>query len=315
MDVDVERTTKLYKARALRNILDRPSSRGQLEKIPFGCTDLLQGGSECGSPVSSRPRTSPQLSLSKKVEEERRITSQAVKTLTLVRDPSQTLRQLALARATVSSGHGRKAKIGCKCGSQTCITCWMARREAINEEPSKPPRTGNVTIRSLRASDSKLIRQVAEWECKAFGGRSVEEREQQFLKTFRKIEAGRRDNSAWGMIETFVALDDDDGTALGSVSLVSNDMAWWKEELQRGLEDARPWLSSLFVSFDARQLGIGGKLVDHVTAEAAKRGYAKLFLYFLPEDKKLNAWYEKKGFSTWGWKGSFHIMQRVLPQP
>merc|ERR1712187_848442 len=119
--------------------------------------------------------------------------------------------------------------------------------------------------------------------------------------------SGRVDNSAWGYLESLVIMDTERGEPLGAASLVTNDMAW--RNSNHGLT---PWMSSVFVQKKARRKGLGSRLVDEVAREAARRGFTQLFLYVCPEQEKLNKWYERRGFETWGEKrrGGFRVMRR-----
>lgn len=182
---------------------------------------------------------------------------------------------------------------------------------AISPIPATVLKSGKVVIVPLCNADWKVVFQVATWEAEAFGVRSASDRECQYRKAFKALEQGRRDESAWGILASFVALDDQ-GSPLGSVSLVSDDMAWMKGwQAEHGV---KPWLASLYVKYQARGQGVGTKLVEHVARETTQRGFSELYLYCCPDNKKLNHWYERRGFSTWGGKlqGGFRVMHRSL---
>lgn len=145
----------------------------------------------------------------------------------------------------------------------------------------------------LRDTTWAVVQRVSAWEANAFGGRTVDQREKQYWSAFSALNAGRDDPSAWGILESFVAMDLQSGDCYGSVSLVSNDLAWWKSDL-----GFRPWISSLYVPGNARRQGLGSRLLEHAIAEAARRGFPHLFLYCCPDRAQLNKWYESRGFQS-----------------
>ncbi len=69
-------------------------------------------------------------------------------------------------------------------------------------------------------------------------------------------------------IVSFIALEDE--KPLGTVSIFENDL--------EARKDLTPWLASLYVSNDARSLGLGKKLIDKVKGECKKNGFEKLYL-------------------------------------
>lgn len=90
-----------------------------------------------------------------------------------------------------------------------------------------------------------------------------------------------------GCPTTLVALDTA-GAALGSVSLLLEDAP--------ALRDYSPWLASLYVRADVRQLGIGAALVQALCAHAAGLGIETLYL-FTPADGR---WYQRLGWRHLG---------------
>lgn len=68
---------------------------------------------------------------------------------------------------------------------------------------------------------------------------------------------------------TYLALDG--GAALGSASLVEDDMSTHRE--------LSPWLASVYVAPAARGRGVASALVWRVVAQAAAMGVARLYLY------------------------------------
>jgi len=176
---------------------------------------------------------------------------------------------------------------------------------------------GEFMVVPLRKTDWTVVKQVAAWEADAFGGRQVDEREQQYRRAFEALDSGRTDPSAWGILEAFVALDVVSGKALGSVSLVSHDMAWFKSNgVVDGvsLQTLTPWLASLYVNPSARRQGLGKHMVECVVAEASRRGFTQVFLFCCPDMVKLNLWYGTRGFENWGEKlqGGFRVMHRSI---
>lgn len=69
---------------------------------------------------------------------------------------------------------------------------------------------------------------------------------------------------------TYVALEED-GTLLGSVTLVEHDMTTHL--------DLTPWLAGVFVRPERRNRGVGSALVRHAVQMTAKMGVARLYLY------------------------------------
>ena len=87
------------------------------------------------------------------------------------------------------------------------------------------------------------------------------------------------------LIEVYAATDSHDNL-LGVATLVDDD------ELPDAPEPG-PWLAAVFVTSDARKLGVGYALVEHVANRARKLGYPKIYLY--TEHREL--WYASKGWT------------------
>ena len=87
------------------------------------------------------------------------------------------------------------------------------------------------------------------------------------------------------LVEVFAALNQTD-ELLGLATLVDDD------ELP-GATEPGPWLAAVFVVPEARKLGVGSALVDHVVSRSRELGYAEIFLYTEYQDQ----WYQKKGWS------------------
>ena len=86
-------------------------------------------------------------------------------------------------------------------------------------------------------------------------------------------------------VEVFAALNQAN-ELLGLATLVDDD------ELP-GATEPGPWLAAVFVVPEARKIGVGSALVDHVVSRSRELGYAELFLYTEYQDQ----WYQKKGWS------------------
>ena len=87
------------------------------------------------------------------------------------------------------------------------------------------------------------------------------------------------------LLEVFAAIDSQDDL-LGVATLVDDD------ELPDAPEPG-PWLAAVFVTPEARKLGVGSALVEHVVNRARELGYPKIYLY--TEHQEL--WYASKGWS------------------
>ena len=87
------------------------------------------------------------------------------------------------------------------------------------------------------------------------------------------------------LLEVFAAVTDKD-QLLGVSTLVHDD------ELPDAPEPG-PWLAAVFVTPDARKLGVGSALVQHVVNRARELGFAKIYLY--TEHQEL--WYASKGWA------------------
>ena len=86
-------------------------------------------------------------------------------------------------------------------------------------------------------------------------------------------------------VEVFAAINQAD-ELLGLATLVDDD----------GLPDATepgPWLAAVFVDPEARKLGVGSALIDHVVNRSRELGYSEIFLYTDYQQQ----WYEKRGWT------------------
>jgi len=86
-------------------------------------------------------------------------------------------------------------------------------------------------------------------------------------------------------VEVFAALNFAD-ELLGLATLVDDD------ELP-GATEPGPWLAAVFVVPDARKLGVGSALIDHVVNRSRELGYSEIFLYTDNQQQ----WYEKRGWT------------------
>ncbi len=106
--------------------------------------------------------------------------------------------------------------------------------------------------------NEKYYPQIAQWIFEAFikrkspdfGSKGVEER----LRSGNTI--------------SFIAINNEKN--LGTVSIFENDL--------EGRKDLTPWLASLYVSEDARGLGIAKELINKVKEEAKNSGFDRLYL-------------------------------------
>jgi len=122
--------------------------------------------------------------------------------------------------------------------------------------------------------------QAAELSCEAWKHDFPEDTTQTYLDMF--TATGTYANR---FVEVFAALNQAD-ELLGLATLVDDD------ELP-GATEPGPWLAAVFVVPEARKLGVGSALVDHVVSRSRELGYAEMFLYTEHQDQ----WYQKKGWS------------------
>ena len=86
-------------------------------------------------------------------------------------------------------------------------------------------------------------------------------------------------------VEVFAAINQAE-ELLGLATLVDDD------ELPGAIEPG-PWLAAVFVVPEARKLGVGSALIDHVVSRSRELGYSEMFLY--TEDQQ--EWYQKRGWT------------------
>jgi len=85
-------------------------------------------------------------------------------------------------------------------------------------------------------------------------------------------------------VEVFAAINQAD-ELLGLATLVDDDGL-------PGAIEPGPWLAAVFVVPEARKLGVGSALIDHVVSRSRELGYSEMFLYTDHQQK----WYEKRGW-------------------
>ena len=86
-------------------------------------------------------------------------------------------------------------------------------------------------------------------------------------------------------VEVFAAINQAE-ELLGLATLVDDD------ELPGAIEP-EPWLAAVFVVPEARKLGVGSALINHVVNRSRELGYSEIFLYTDHQQK----WYEKRGWT------------------
>jgi uncharacterized protein (DUF952 family)/GNAT superfamily N-acetyltransferase len=86
-------------------------------------------------------------------------------------------------------------------------------------------------------------------------------------------------------VEVFAAINQAD-ELLGLATLVDDDGL-------PGATEPGPWLAAVFVVPEARELGVGSALIDHVVSRSRELGYSEIFLYTDHQQK----WYEKRGWT------------------
>ena len=86
-------------------------------------------------------------------------------------------------------------------------------------------------------------------------------------------------------VEVFAAINQAD-ELLGLATLVDDDGL-------PGATEPGPWLAAVFVVPEARKLGVGSALIDHVVNRSRELGYSEIFLYTDHQQK----WYEKRGWT------------------
>ena len=86
-------------------------------------------------------------------------------------------------------------------------------------------------------------------------------------------------------VEVFAAINQAD-ELLGLATLVDDDGL-------PGATEPGPWLAAVFVVLEARKLGVGSALIDHVVDRSRELGYSEIFLYTDHQQQ----WYEKRGWT------------------
>ena len=86
-------------------------------------------------------------------------------------------------------------------------------------------------------------------------------------------------------VEVFAAINQAN-ELLGLATLVDDDGL-------PGATEPGPWLAAVFVIPEARKLGVGSALVDHVVIRSRELGYSEIFLYTDHQQE----WYQKRGWT------------------
>ena len=86
-------------------------------------------------------------------------------------------------------------------------------------------------------------------------------------------------------VEVFAAVNQAE-ELLGLATLVDDDGL-------PGATEPGPWLAAVFVIPEARKLGVGSALVDHVVIRSRDLGYSEIFLYTDHQQE----WYQKRGWT------------------
>ena len=107
---------------------------------------------------------------------------------------------------------------------------------------------------------------VASWSHRAWSIDFPGDTEQTYLELYAQSS---NDASALPYVCIAVA---DDGTAIGTATLVADD------EL-RGFAELSPWLAAVWVEPEHRGAGVGNAMVSHIENVATRLGYKGLHLY------------------------------------
>jgi GNAT superfamily N-acetyltransferase len=86
-------------------------------------------------------------------------------------------------------------------------------------------------------------------------------------------------------VEVFAAINEAE-ELLGLATLVDDDGL-------PGATEPGPWLAAVFVIPEARKLGVGTALVNHVVGRSRELGYHEMFLYTDHQQR----WYENSGWT------------------
>ena len=126
--------------------------------------------------------------------------------------------------------------------------------------------------------DVEVRRTTASWALEHWRGDFPEDTIDWYLDVYREAEA------MTGVPVAMVAHLDD--RLVGSGLLVADD----------GLEGAPepgPWLAAVFVTIDARGIGVGGALVEALTKRGHDLGHDTIYLY----TESGHGWYESLGWT------------------
>ena len=119
---------------------------------------------------------------------------------------------------------------------------------------------------------------VARWSVDEWTGDFPDDTEGTYLSLYAEA---MRDPDVLPVV--LVAVDE--GELLGTAALVADD------ELPDATEPG-PWLAAAYVTPDARQMGVGTRLVTAIEEEARRLGFIELFLY----THARHEWYQRRGW-------------------
>lgn len=166
----------------------------------------------------------------------------------------------------------------------------------LSERPSLPAWVGiaivavAILIESIASDDVRIVplaerrdlwNDAARWSVDAWRHEFPDDTLQTYLDQY---EMATRPSGR--LIEVYAAVDRHD-SLMGLATLVDDD------DLP-GATEPGPWLAAVFVRADARQSGIGSRLVDNVTRRARSLGHQTLFLY----TEHSVDWYARKGWTV-----------------
>jgi len=125
-----------------------------------------------------------------------------------------------------------------------------------------------------------LWQQAAQWSFDAWQHEFPSDTVQTYLDQYA-LAATKSER----LIEIYAAISDQE-QLLGVATLIDDD------ELPDAPEPG-PWLAAVFVTPDARKLGVGSALVECVVSRTRELGYPKIYLYTEHQEN----WYVSKGWT------------------
>ena len=134
---------------------------------------------------------------------------------------------------------------------------------------------------NIKLIEEKYIKEISdycfnEWkhECLKINIKNSDEYEIDLRENYLKD-----DNIPLCLIATY------NNILIGSVELVLNDL--------ENYDKYNPWIASLYIKFEYRNLGIGSKLISEIKNKSKKNNIEKLYLWCKNNNKKF---YENLGF-------------------